>query len=147
MEWRSEVAIPEITVDSGAQENGLANMVADLIRTNIDASLYKMIVFSLLEGKVGVTATDADVSLTLSFSGGKCVISDGIAGGTDASVAADSDSILELSNLTLLGGLPFFLDGTGLGILMKTLSGGIRIDGFATNPVTMTQLAIVLSVN
>jgi len=142
------VAIPEIRIDESAQENGLANMVAELIRENIDSSLYKMIVFSLLEGSVGLTASDADVSLTLDFRNGKCVITDGIAGETDALVTADSDSIIELSNVTLLGGvLPFFLDTKGLPILWKAFKGTIKIEGLLSNPIPLTQLAIVLSVN
>jgi hypothetical protein len=138
---------PEITVDSSARENGLANMVADLIRANVVSSPYKARVFSRLQGSVGLSATDAEVSLTLVFSRGSCVIRDGIAPGIGASVTTDSESIIEMSNVNLVGGLPFLFDAAGRGIARKVLGGSIRIRGLVRHPVTLMRLAIVLSVN
>ena len=138
---------PEITVDSSAQENGLANMVAELIRANIDTSPYKMRVFFSLKGLIALSATDAEVSLTLAFSQGSCFIRDGIAKDVQATVTADSESIIELSNVNLVGGLPFLFDAAGRGLVKKVVSGVIKIDGLLSHPVTMTRLAIVLSVN
>jgi hypothetical protein len=137
----------EITVDSGARDNGLANMVADLIRANVESSPHKARVFSRLVGSVGLSATDAEVSLTLVFSRGSCVVLDGIAAGVDTTVTTDSESILEMSNVNLVGGLPFLFDAAGRGIVKKAFRGTIKIRGLARHPVTLTRLAIVLSVN
>ena len=138
---------PEISVDSSARENGLANMVADLIRANVESSPYKARVFSRLSGSVGLSATDAEVSLTLVFSRGSCVIRDGIAPGILATVTADSGSIIEMSNVNLVGGLPSLFDGPGRAIVRKAVRGEIKIRGLASHPITLTRLAIVLSVN
>ena len=138
---------PEISVDSSARENGLANMVADLIRANVESSPYKARVFSRLSGSVGLSATDAEVSLTLVFSRGSCVIRDGIAPGIRATVTADSGSIIEMSNVNLVGGLPSLFDGPGRAIVRKAVRGEIKIRGLASHPITLTRLAIVLSVN
>jgi len=138
---------PQITVDKSALENGLANMVADLIRANVETSPYKARVFSLLKGSVGLSATDAEVSLTLVFSGGSCVIRDGIAEGVDATVTTDSESIIEMSNVNLVGGLPYLFDGVGRSIFKKAVGGSIRIRGLGRHPITLTRLAILLSVN
>ena len=114
---------PEITVDDSARENGLANMVADLIRANVESSPYKARVFSRLEGSIGLSATDAEVSLTLVFSRGSCVVHDGIAEDIDTSVTTDSESIIEMSNVNLVGGLPSLFDAAGRGIVKKALAG------------------------
>ena len=138
---------PRITVDTGAEENGLANMVAELLRANVESSDYKRKVFSRMKGSVGLTATDAEVSLTLVFDRGSCVAHDGVLPGTKACVTADSDSILELSNVRVVGGLPWLFDEKGRAVVSKVLKKAIRIRGLLRHPVTLTRLAIVLSVN
>lgn len=141
------MAEPGITVDRSAEENGLANMVAELLRANTESNAYKSRVFSRMNGSVGLRATDADVSLTLVFDRGRCVVHDGILPGTRASVTADSDSILELSNVRIVGGLPYLFDAAGRAVASKVLRGAIRLRGLLRHPLILTRLGIVLSVN
>ena len=141
------MAEPDITVAPGAEENGLGNMVAELLRANVATSAYKGRVFSRMKGTVGLEASDADVKVTLAFDRGRCVVHDGLLGGTGARVSADSDSIIELSNVKLVGGLPYLFDATGRGVVRKALRGEVKIRGLLRHPVTLTRLAIVLSVN
>lgn len=138
---------PGITVDRSAEENGLANMVAELLRANTESNAYKKRVFSRMNGSVALCATDAGVSLTLVFDRGLCVVHDGILPGTRTSVTADSDSILELSNVRIVGGLPNLFDAAGRGVASKVIRGTIRLRGLLRHPVTLTRLGIVLSVN
>ncbi len=138
---------PEITVDPGAEENGLGNMVAELLRANVGTSDYKKRVFLRMKGSVGLDATDAEVQVTLSFDRGRCVVYDGLREKTAVTVSADSDSIIELSNVKLVGGLPFYLDRAGRAVVGKALRGVIRIRGLLRHPITLTRLGIVLSVN
>ncbi len=138
---------PEITVDKSAEENGLANMVAELLRANIESSAHKKAVFSRMKGSVGLFATDAEVKVTLVFDRGRCVVHDGILEGTGVTVTADSDSILELSNVRLVGGLPCYFDKAGRAVVSKVFGRAIRIRGLLLHPVTLTRLGIVLSVN
>ena len=95
------MAEPDITVDKDAEENGLGNMVAELLRANVATSSYKGRVFSRMKGSVGLDATDAEVKVTLVFDRGRCVVHDGLLEGTAVTVSADSDSIIELSNVRL----------------------------------------------
>ena len=141
------MAEPDITLDPGAEENGLAGMVAELLRANVASSPAKAGVFSRMKGSVGLTATDAEVSLTLVFDRGRCVVYDGVRPEASAGVTADSDSILELSNVRIVGGLPWLLDAKGRAVVAKVLRGAIRIRGLLRHPVTLTRLAVVLSVN
>ncbi|MFN7988554.1 MAG: hypothetical protein U0529_13845 [Thermoanaerobaculia bacterium] len=141
------MAEPDITVDKDAEENGLGNMVAELLRANVATSSYKGRVFSRMKGSVGLDATDAEVKVTLVFDRGRCVVHDGLLEGTAVTVSADSDSIIELSNVRLVGGLPFYFDRAGRAVVAKALRGVIRIRGLLRHPVTLTRLGIVLSVN
>lgn len=141
------MAEPEITVDKSAEENGLANMVAELLKANVASSGYKKRVFSRMKGAVGLLATDAEVQVTLTFDRGRCVIHDGLLPGTAITVSADSDSIIELSNVRVVGGLPWLFDTAGRSVVGKALGRVIRIHGLLRHPVTLTRLGIVLSVN
>lgn len=141
------MAEPDITLDPGAAENGLAGMVAELLRANVASSPAKAAAFGRMKGSVGLTATDAEVSLTLAFDRGRCVVYDGVRPEAEAGVTADSDSILELSNVRIVGGLPWLLDGKGRALVAKVRRGTIRIRGLLRHPVTLTRLAVVLSVN
>lgn len=141
------MAEPEITVDKSAEENGLANMVAELLRENVQSSPRKRAAFDRMKGSVGITATDAEVALTLEFDRGRCAVHDGIVGVPDVAVSTDSESILQLSNVKLVGGLPYFFDATGRDVLGKMSKRTIAIRGMVRHPVLLTRLTIVLSVN
>jgi len=138
---------PNIVVHKSAEDNGMANMVAQLMRDNIATSSYKAFCFAALKANVAVVVKDAEVSATLVFNHGSCVIYDGVDGKPDIRIVADSEAILELSSLKIVAGLPFYLDTTGRGILSKILLGDVRVEGMLTSPISLTLLTIVLSVN
>jgi len=87
------------------------------------------------------------VQVTLAFDRGRCVIHEGLLAGTTVTVSTDSDSIIELSNVRIVGGLPWLFDKAGRSVVGKALDGVIRIRGLLRHPVTLTRLGIVLSVN
>src|SRR5579883_981362 len=90
-----------IELAPGAEENGLALMLADLVRQNLDSKPHKKGDFDALDGAVSIVADDADVALTLRFDGGRLTIHDGIVGIPDVTIRGDSDTILALSNMPL----------------------------------------------
>ena len=61
----------KVDLAPGAEENGLATMLADLVRQNLQAKPHKRADFNALDGTVAIVADDADVSLTLRFARGK----------------------------------------------------------------------------
>jgi hypothetical protein len=138
---------PDIVVHPSAEENGMAVMVAQLMRDNIASSPYKGLCFKMLKATVGIEATDAEVTATMVFNRGSCVIYDGIDGKPDVRIRADSEAILELSSVKIFAGMPFYLNSDGLKVLSKILCRDIKIDGFAFHPLTLNLLTIVLSVN
>jgi hypothetical protein len=137
----------KIVVHKSAEENGMATMLAELMRTNIATSCYKNACFHMLKTTVGLRVPDAEVSATLVFNRGTCVLYDGIDGSTELTIEADSEDLLNLSNINLVAGLPFYLDETGRDILLKSVSGKVKIEGKVFHPVALTLLTIVLSVN
>ena len=96
----------DISLAPGAENNGLATMLADLVRQNLESKPHKQRDFASLAGNVSIVAEDAEVALTLRFAEGKLVVHDGIVGIPDVTLRGGSDTILALSNLPLtrLGG-------------------------------------------
>ncbi len=93
---------PDVALAPGAEDNGLAIMLADLVRQNLEAKPQKLGDFEALGGTVSIVADDADVVLTLRFEkGGKLRIYDGIVGIPDVTIRGPADAILALSNMPL----------------------------------------------
>jgi hypothetical protein len=93
---------PDVSLAPGAEENGLAMMLAGLVRQNLEAKPHKQGDFAALRGSVAIVADDADVALTLCFErGGKLVIHDGIVGIPDVTIRGPSEAVLALSNMPL----------------------------------------------
>lgn len=86
----------------GADENGLANMLADLLRQNMQTKPQKRADFAALDGTIAIVAEDADVALTLRFDQGEqLTIHDGIVGIPDVTIRGSADVIIALSNVPM----------------------------------------------
>ena len=95
---------PQVILATGTEDNGLAIMLGDLVRQNLEAKPGKKVDFAALEGRVAIVADDADVALTLVFergASGTLTIHDGIAGIPDVTIRGPSDAILALSNMPI----------------------------------------------
>jgi hypothetical protein len=167
---------PRVGLAPGAEENGLAIMLGDLVRQNLEAKQHKMADFDALEGRVSIVADDADVALTLVFQsvesasgspvsrkapgseptgGPGLTIHDGIVGIPDVTIRGPSEAILALSNMPLWGplGLPFPGPGDAEG--MKTVrdltramrAGELHFYGMLFHLSLVTKLTRVMSVN
>lgn len=90
-----------IDLAPGAEANGFAVMLADLVRQNLDAKPHKRKDFGALAGNIAIVVEDADVALTLCFDRGRLVIRDGVAGIPDATIRGDADSVIAMSNVPL----------------------------------------------
>jgi hypothetical protein len=94
--------VPDVQLAPGADENGLANMLAGLIRQNMTAKPHKQADFAGLDGTIAIVAEDADVALTLKFDRGRTLtIHDGIVGIPDVTIRGSSDVIIALSNMPM----------------------------------------------
>ena len=144
-----------VTLAKGAEENGLAVMVADLVRQNLESKPQKARDLEAMHGRIALIAEDADVALTLRFDHGKLTVYDGVVGVPDVIVRAPSDIVIALSNVPLTGRfalpIPAYRDKEGLSVLKEVgramRTGALHVDGAASHAALMLRLTRIMSVN
>jgi hypothetical protein len=150
---------PAVTLAPGAEDNGLATMLAELVRQNLDAKPHKIEDFDALgglRGSVSIVADDADVALTMRFEpGGKLTIHDGIVGIPDVTIRGPADAIMALSNMPLATPLglpiPSPRDHEAVRSVRTVLAamgrGKLHVHGAAFHLPLVMKLTRVMSVN
>jgi hypothetical protein len=146
---------PAIVLAPRAEDNGLASMLADLVRQNLEAKPHKEGDFLALTGSFAIVADDADVALTLRFDHGRLTIHDGIVGIPDVTIRGGSDTIMALSNMPLVTrlGLPIPdpRDKEGVRVAKSIVDamrkGTFHIYGMLFHMPMMMRLTRVMSVN
>ncbi len=138
---------PEIILDDGAKDVGLAEMLFNLLRQNLEQKPQKLSSFEALDSNIVMVARDIDITLTLAFKRGRLKIYDGIVGNPDLKIIANHDAILELSLINICMGLPNYFDKTGRNVVKKLLLGDLKIEGLLRHPLQLTHLTKVFSVN
>ncbi len=138
---------PVIILDDGAKDVGLAEMLFNLLRQNLEQNPQKLSSFEALHSNVVIVARDIDITVTLAFRGGELMIYGGVVGKADLKIIADHDAILALSLINIFMGLPNYLDKTGRDILKKLLGGNLKIEGLLKHPLQLTHLTKIFSVN
>ncbi len=140
----------------GAEENGLAMMLRDLVRQNLEAKPHKVGDFEALSGSVCIVADDVDVALTMRFeAGGRLTIHDGIFGIPDVTIHGPSDAVLALSNMPLATPLGLPIPDPRDREAVKAVStvfqamrsGALHVYGMAFHLPMMMRLSKVMSVN
>jgi hypothetical protein len=144
-----------IELAPGAEENGLAMMLADLVRQNLDAKPHKRPDFDALDGTISIVADDADVALTLRFDAGRLTIHDGIVGIPDVTIRGPSETILAMSNLPLSRRIKLPVPSRSdkeankalRGMMSAIREGKLHMYGAAFHIPLMMRLTRVMSVN
>lgn len=125
---------------------GLGVMLADLIEHNIEADDSKL---SLLDGpdrKITITASDLDLDVKIVLGMGQIVLAQGRHRSPHLWIYTDSETLLDLSRVKLLAGLPSFTDPLGRQISLKLMRGKLKIKGLLRLP-TLARLQRLLSVS
>jgi hypothetical protein len=141
-----EVRMPEIIILPEASELGLPVMLADLIRQNIQKRPDRIKPFESLEAKVLIEILDIQTSAGLEFQRGRLILSKDISGKPDLHILTDSTTLLDLSLLKIILGLPYFFDKNGFKVLKKILRGEIVIKGLFKNFPALINLTKVISI-
>lgn len=146
-----------VTLDAQAAENGLAMMLQGLLAENLASSDCKRRDFERISSTFALVAPDADVTVTLVFSSGRCTLYDGLRHEPDLVITTDSDKIPELSLLSMRHGLPWLFDEHGKQLVRALVKRELRIDGLLRLPPTplrtakaaldLLRLTRILSVN
>jgi hypothetical protein len=137
-------ALP-ISLGPGTEDTGLASMLAELIRLNLAAHPGRRKDFDRLRADIAIEARDAEVTITLAFGGGTLIVHAGIHGEPDIRISADSATVLELSTLRIIGGVPSLLGAKGRRLIGKLAAGEVKIRGLR-RVLTLVRLTRLLSV-
>ena len=140
-------AAHDISLAAGAEDIGLAAMLADLIRQNLEQNPRKGTDFSRLSAAIAMVVLDAEVAITLEFSRGSLVIHGGIHGSPQLRILADAETLLALPRVRIVAGLPHLFGPDGRGLRNGLLSGAVKINGMLRHPVTLVRFTRLMSVN
>ena len=138
---------PVIVLDEGAKEVGLAEIMFNLIRQNLEQKPQRLSSFKALNSNVVIVARDIDITVTLAFKKVDLTIYNGIVGKPDLKIIADHDAILDLSLIKISIGLPNYFDRRGRDILRKLIFGNVKIEGMLKHPLQLIHLTKIFSVN
>jgi hypothetical protein len=137
---------PEIALAPGADETALAVMLADIIRINLETKSEKLKDFNALRARVYIHATDAEVEITLDFARGLLTVHSGKVEQPQISIITDSSTLMDLTNLQIKGGMPYFFDQTGRDVTKKLFRGELKIKGLIAHLASLVRVTKVLSV-
>jgi hypothetical protein len=137
---------PVIIVDDGAKDVGLAVMLSDLIRQNLEQKPEKIDDFNSLDAKVLIEARDVQVIVGLEFKQGKLTVSKGSFIKPDLHIITDSATVLDLCLVKIKFGLPYFFDANGFKVLKKILARQLIIKGLLSHFAVLVKLTKVFSV-
>ncbi len=136
-----------VSLAEGAGEVGLAVMLADLIRQNLEHSPRKWRDFARLDSLISLEARDAEVTITLAFGRGRLLVHGGVHGAPEIRISADSEALLGLAAVKIVAGLPFLFGPKGRGLRRGLLSGEVKISGMLRRPVLLIRFTRLMSVN
>jgi hypothetical protein len=137
-----------IQLGEGADENGLAVMLSELLRQNIDDHPDKRKAFRRLAGRVAIVVDDAAVAVTLLFRAGQLTVHSGIVGIPDVTIRASSDDVMKMSLIELLPriGVPDPRGKVTREIFDAQRKGRIRVFGALANLPLVLRLTRVMAV-
>lgn len=136
----------DISLGTGAEEVPLAGMLADMLKANLEKP-EKLKDFNKLKARVLIHAEDAEAKITMDFDRGKLVVYGGEAGKPDLAIATDSSTLLDLANLKIKFGLPWYFDKTGMEVVKKLLTRKLKIKGLIMRLPALTRLSKIMSLN
>lgn len=136
----------DIDMAPSADEVPMAGMLAQMLEANLE-SPQKLKVFNSLKARVYLYAEDAEAGITMDFDRGRLTVYGGEEGKPDISITTDAETLLELANINIKLGLPYYFDETGRGVLKKLFKRELKIKGMFAHPLTLTNVTKVMSVN
>jgi hypothetical protein len=145
---------PIIDLAPGADDNPLAERLADRIRRNLDGKPKKKRDFRALRGSVLVVAQDTGTALTMRFDHGRLTIHDGTVGIPSVTLCGDEEVLLNLSDVGISRwfGLPAVISRTSTRTTLWDVgramaAGKLTIYGLLAHPMFLLFLLRVLSVH
>lgn len=130
----------------GAENNGYATMVAQLLRQGLDERPEKKPTLARMAGRVALVVTDLGLVVTLVFERGRVTVHDGFAGIPDATVRASSEwhTKMSLVELEPRFGLPDPRQPVAREVFEASRRGEIEVHGiFGALPLVLRMTKIL----
>ncbi|MCA9632653.1 MAG: hypothetical protein KC766_33600 [Myxococcales bacterium] len=139
---------PAIELGVDTPDEGLAAMLAQLVRQNLQDHPAKKPVLSRMVGRIALIAEDIATEVTLHFQGGRLVVSKGIIGVPDVVIRTTTDQLTKMS-LIELGrfGLPSPRGAVVRQIGDAMRHGAIHGHGVFANLPLVARFTRIMSVN
>lgn len=136
----------QINFAPSVDDAGLPVMIADIIKGNMVAKPQRQNDFNALKGNIYMRAHDAEVDMTMVFETGKLTVHSGKVGSPRISICTDSDTLLDLANISIKFGLPYYFDDVGMAILKKIfITKELKIKGLFAHPIMLTRFTKLMS--
>ena len=142
----SSAGVPDIKMAPGAGEAGMASMLADMIKTNLKNKPERVKDFNKLNGIIWITADDADTDMTMDFDRGSLTVRSGKVGKPMLAISTDSSTLMDLANINIKFGMPYYFDETGRMVIKKLLKKELKIKGMFTHTMALTHMTKIMSV-
>ena len=136
-----------IELAEGAEDIGLAVMLKDLLLQNLEERPRKVTDFKKMRIPIGLTVSDADLALTMKFDQDGLTIYPGIQGDPGLNITAEAETVMDLSNVRIKWGLPYYFDEPGQAVLQAMRQGRLKIKGMLAHFPSLVRLSRVMSVH
>ena len=135
-----------VQVAKGSEECAMAEILSNLLQANLVKSPVKQAIFRALDAVVGIHIEDIEVSLTLDFRAGRLTIHEGIVKPPQITIRTESGYVLDLSNISVRFGLPYFFNDQGKEVLRNIREGKIKMFAMPWQLLNVVRLTRVMSV-
>lgn len=137
----------KVMLENSAKENGLAVMLAQMIKDNIEKNRWKEKDALSIRASVLIHAVDSDVKVGLVFKDGKCTIIDGEIYLPDIAIEANTADLIALSRIKIVSPLHIpIIDRESLELVEKILKRKIKIKFRPKDILNLFYLVRLLSV-
>ena len=136
----------DVKLAPGAEEVAMAVMLADMLQANLEKP-EKLKDFNKLKARVYINAQDAETEITMVFDRGSLTVYGGKEGSPDISIVTDAATLLDLANINIKFGMPYYFDETGMAVVKKLLKRELKIKGMFAHYFALNRLTKIMSLN
>jgi hypothetical protein len=138
--------VERIKLAPGAEGAPMALLLSQMMGENLDRP-EKLKDFNSLGATVHIHVKDVGTEVTMVFDRGSLTFHGDKPARPDISIETDSETLLDLANVSIKFGLPYYFDKVGLGILKKLAKRELKIRGMFTHPIALVKVSKIMSID
>jgi hypothetical protein len=133
-------------LETSGELGGLAEMIAGLIRGNVNANPERKKYLTGRRGTINIRAHDVGESVALTLGSGRAVIGARPHDKPDVEILADSGALMSFSTVPLRLGFPDAMTPDGRSLTKDILKRKVIVRGLVTHPNLVRRLQSLLTV-